>query len=48
MAQNSADGKEAGDMAQWQLHQDIIKQRFASLLTSFEVSKDDQVGYQTQ
>lgn len=46
VAQSSADGKEAGDMEQWPLHQDIIRGQFASVLASFDDGKPaDQVGH---
>ena len=43
VAQRNADGKDAADMTQWQLHQDIIREQFASLLESFEEQATDQV-----
>lgn len=48
VAQKSADGKETSDMAQWQLHQDIIMQQFASLLASFEENSSQQVSHALQ
>ena len=48
VAQKSADGKETSDMAQWQLHQDIIMQQFASLLASCQESSSQQVCHALQ
>ena len=42
-AGQAASTKPDGDMAQWQLHQDIIQEQFAQLLGRFATDQSDQV-----
>ena len=45
-AQQAADTKSTGDMEHWQLHQDIITEDFAALLSRFVEDGAMQVSFQ--